>query len=65
MQACEDQTLAALSIKTLEKMRNNDFFDSIWNLVKCNAGSLDLPEPSIPRKHKKLAKYLGELETPQ
>ena len=27
--ACEGQTLAALSIKTLEKIRNDESFDSI------------------------------------
>ena len=30
MLACEGQTLPAISIKTLEKMHNNDSFDSIW-----------------------------------
>lgn len=29
MSKCEGQTLAALSIKTLEKMRNDESFDSI------------------------------------
>ena len=58
--ACEGQALAALSIKTLEKMRNNDSFDS-----KRNTASLDLSEPTITRKCKKPAKYLGEQETPQ
>ena len=33
MLVCEGQTLAALSIKTLEKMHNDDF-DSIWDLIK-------------------------------
>ena len=33
MSICEGQTLAALSIKTLEKMHNDDF-DSIWDLIK-------------------------------
>ena len=45
MSACEGQTLAAFSNKTLEKMRNDDSFDSIWNLIKRNATSLGLPEP--------------------
>ena len=30
MLVCEGQTLPAISIKTLEKMHNNDSFDSIW-----------------------------------
>ena len=63
--ACEGQTLAALSIKTLEKLRNDDSFDSIWKLLKCSAASLDLPKPTIPRKREKPAKYLREQETPQ
>ena len=45
MSACEGQTLGAFSIKTLEKMRNDDSFDSIWNLIKRNTTSLGLPEP--------------------
>lgn len=65
MSKCEGQTLAALSIKTLEKMRNDESFDSIWELVKRNAASLDLPEPTIPRVLKKPGKYWGEQETPQ
>lgn len=34
-------------------------------LLKRNAGSLDLPEPIIPRKRKNPAKYLGKEETPK
>ena len=34
MSACEGQTWAALSIKTLESMRNDDSLDSIWDLIK-------------------------------
>ena len=60
MLACEGQTMASLSIKTLEKMCNDLFFDSIWDLIKLNRTSLDLPEPTILRKCKKPAKYLGE-----
>ena len=66
MQACEGQTLAALLIKTcviyFRKMRN---LRSILDLIKRNAASLDLPEPTIPRKRKKPAKHLGKQETPQ
>ena len=65
MSARKGQTLAALSIKTSEQMRNDDSFDFIWDLIKRNAVSLDLLEPTIPRKYKKHAKYLGEQETPQ
>ena len=32
--ACEGQTWAALSIKTLESMRNDDSLDSICYLIK-------------------------------
>ena len=46
-------------------MRNDDSFDSIWELVKRNAASLGLAEPTISRKCKEPAKYLGEQETPQ
>ena len=65
MSVCEGLTLAAISIKTLEKTRNGDSFDSIWDLIKRNAESLDLLEPTIPRKCKNSAKYLVEQETPQ
>ena len=60
MSACEGQTLAALSIKTSEKMRNDDYFDSFWDLMKRNAISLDLLESTISRKCKINVKYLGE-----
>ena len=60
MSACEGQMLAALSIKASEKMRNDDYFDSFWDLIKRNAVSLDLLESTISRKYKIHAKYLGE-----
>ena len=63
MLACESQTLAALSIKTLEKIRCDDSFDFISDLTKRNPASSDLA--TIPRKHKKPAKYLGDQETLQ
>lgn len=63
MSTCEGQTLPALSIKTLEKMLSDDYFDSIWDLKKRNVASLNLP--TIPRKRKKTTKYLGEQETLQ
>ena len=64
MSAREGQALAAISIKTLEILRNDDSFDSIWYLIKRDAASLELPEPTIPRKREKPARYLGEQETP-
>ena len=33
MLACEGQALAAISIKTLEILHNDDSFDSIWYLI--------------------------------
>ena len=59
MSSCEGQALAAISIKTLEILRNNGSFDSIWYLIKRDAASLELPEPTIPRKRKKPTRYLG------
>ena len=44
MSPWEGQTLTAISMNTLEKPRNGDFFDFIWDLTKCNTGSLDIPE---------------------
>ena len=63
--ACKVHLLAAFSIKILENMHNSDSCDSIWDLKKCNAASLDLPESTISRKGKKPAKYLGVQETLQ
>ena len=63
--ACEGQTLAAISIKTLGKTRNDDSFDSILDLIKGNAELMDLPQPTIPRKCENSAKHLGEQEYPQ
>ena len=63
--ACEGQTLAAISVKTLEKTRNDDSFDSILDLIKGNAELMVLQWPTIPRKCENSAKYLGEQETPR
>ena len=62
--ACEGQILVALPIKTLQDLCNNDSFDFIRDLLRLNTASLDLPESTIPRKHKKPTRYLREQETP-
>ena len=47
MSAYEVQTLEDISIKTLEKMRNDDSFDPIWDIIKSNTASLDLHVDTI------------------
>lgn len=65
MTACEGQALATLTVKTLEKMRGDIAFDSIWKIINSEANLLELPEPTMPRKRKKPARYLREQESSQ
>ena len=48
--AAEAQSIAEMTIKTLEGMRSDEAFDLFFKLVECDHKSTDTEEPSLPRK---------------
>ena len=46
--AAEGQRLAELTVKTLEKIRTDEYFDLFWKMVQAKASSLDVAEPRLP-----------------
>ena len=46
--AGEGQSIAKMSIKTLESIRSESQFNLSWEKVNRNAIELDIPEPSLP-----------------
>ena len=52
MSAAEGQTLARMTVETLESIRNDASFDLFWQSTKKKAESLDIEEPRLPRQRK-------------
>ena len=50
--AAEAQSIAEMTIKTLEGMRSDEAFGLFFKLVECVRKSTDTEEPSLPRKRK-------------
>ena len=57
--AAEGQRLASMTIATLSKCRSDEANDLFWKKVEHSCQSLDIEEPTLPRK-KKLPKKLDE-----
>ena len=53
MSALDGQTLARLTLQTLQDMRTCENFESFFNVVRKKADKLDVEEPSLPRKRRK------------
>lgn len=52
LSAAQAQEVASLTIKTLQKMRNDESFQMFWSKVSTMASKLDVNEPSFPRRRK-------------
>lgn len=52
MSACEGQHLVGITLKALQKIRSEENFDLFWKYVDLRRSSLDVSDPSLPRKRK-------------
>ena len=51
------QTLASLSIKTMQRLRSDDSFDLFWVNVNSKADKLEIAPPELPRKRKRPSRF--------
>ena len=52
LSASEGQTMALLTLETLSKFRSDESFDVFYEDVKAKAETVDVTEPTMPRKRK-------------
>ena len=52
MSAVEGQSVANMSVKTLQALRSDTQFDLFWAKVISSACELNINEPSLPHKQK-------------
>lgn len=50
--AAQGQEVADLTLKTIKSLRSDENFQLFWENLLLSSKSLDLPEPSLPRKRK-------------
>ena len=63
LSACEGQTMAQLTLETLSKLRTDERFAEFYNDVKAKAESVDVNEPSMPRRRKMPKRFqIGDAE---
>ena len=63
LSACEGQTMAQLTIETLSKLRTDERFPEFYDDVKAKAESVDVNEPSMPRRRKMPKRFqIGDAE---
>ena len=61
MSAPEGQSVAELSVKTLQLMRNDESFDAFFRLVNCFREQTGTSSPKLPRKRKVPSRFeVGE-----
>eukprot|EP00731_Ephydatia_muelleri_P003734 Em0001g3734a len=61
MSASEGQSVAELSVKTLQLMRNDESFDAFFRLVNCFREQTGTSSPKLPRKRKVPSRFeVGE-----
>ena len=46
----EGQRVASLTVTTLAKIRTDEYFTMLWNLVQKKAAAVNVCEPSLPRR---------------
>ena len=51
------QSLASLSIKTMQKLRSDNSFDLFWTNVNFKADKLEIGPPELPRKRRRPARF--------
>ena len=64
MSAVEGQSVANMSVKTLQTMRSDTQFDLFWAKVISSACELNINEPSLPRKRKLPSHYEPGISSP-
>lgn len=57
LSAAQGQEVATLSVKTLQKIRNDEAFSLFWAKVLRLISELDVSEPSLPRRRKHPRRY--------
>ena len=60
LSATDAKRFANCTIQTLEKMRADEQFNLLWQNISARAKSLDLPDPTLPRKRKIPRRFLDE-----
>lgn len=57
LSAGDCQSLASLSIKTMQKLRSDDSFDLFWTNVNSKADKLEIGPPELPRKRRRPTRF--------
>ena len=57
LSAAEGQTVASLTVKTLEKLRTEEFYQLFWKRCIKEAEDLEIREPVLPRKRQHPPRY--------
>ena len=63
--AAAGQKIAAMTIATLKKVRNDDSFDLFWQKIEKASRSLEVGEPILPRKRKASKRYDNGIAQPE
>ena len=53
MTAVDGQSVASMTVKTLQLLRSDEHFDLFWSTVNMKAKALEISEPILPRKRKR------------
>ena len=57
MSAMEGHEIAVMTIATLKSLRNDTYFDLLWDKVNLMASKLNVDEPQLPRIRKKPKRF--------
>ena len=57
LSAAEGQSVAALTVTTLQSVRNDDMFELFWEKVQKECEKIDVEEPELPRARKTPKRY--------
>ena len=57
LSAAESQRIASTTVKALQSIRDDTYFDLFWQKVESLRSSLDVEEPKLPRKRKVPRRY--------
>ena len=61
LSAGDCQSLASLSIKTMQKLGSDGSFDLFWTNVDFKADKLEIGPPELPRKRRRPARFFLEM----
>ena len=57
MSAAEGQSVAAMTVKTLQSLRSEENFAAFWGRVYQTASELEVEYPTLPRKRRPCKRY--------